>query len=453
MIFKPYDYQKYATCHVLDHKYCGLFLDMGLGKTVITLTALQELMLDRFEISKVLVIAPLKVAENVWESEIRKWNHLKGLKLSKVLGTEKQRIEALRTNADIYVINRENTEWLVKHYGVNKWPFDMVVVDELSSFKSSKAKRFRALRKIRPKLKRFVGLTGTPSPNGYLDLWPQMYLIDRGERLGSTLTRYRDLYFEPGKRNRHIIYEWNLKDNADKTISGKIKDICISMKSEDYINLPERIPVNVELNMPDTLKKQYKQFEKDQIMQVVDGVVTAGSAASLYNKLLQFANGAVYDEDHKVQHIHDIKLDALSEIVSVSTSPVLIFYNFIHDKNRILKQFKNARVLETPKDESDWNAGLIDVLVAHPASCGHGLNLQSGGSVIVWFGVTWNLELYLQANKRLHRQGQTKPVIIHHLLVKNSVDGLVLKALNNKDESQKELIRAVKARISKVLEG
>lgn len=398
---------------------------------------------------KVLVIAPLRVAQKTWSDEIRKWDHLNRLKLSKVLGTEKQRMTALRTQADIWIINRENVEWLVDLYGKD-WPFDMVVIDELSSFKSSKAKRFRALRKVRPLIKRIVGLTGTPTPNGLIDLWPQVYLLDRGERLGKTVTGYRDRYFTPGKRNRTVIFNWDPKPGAEEAIYGKLEDLCVSMSAEDWLQMPERIDRVIEVQLSEDARAKYDQLERDMLLPFTNGDVTADSMAILSNKLLQLANGAVYNENGQTQEIHQAKLEALDDVLEAANGqPVLVFYAYQHDRDRIRAHIPSATVLDTEQDIDDWNQGEISVLLAHPASAGHGLNLQAGGHIIVWFGLTWSLELYQQANARLYRQGQEKSVIVQHLMAEGTIDHDVMKALAGKDISQKALLEAVKARIDK----
>lgn len=450
MKYIPHNYQEYATNKILELPKVGLFLDMGLGKTVISLTAINILVFDHFEISKVLVIAPKRVAEDTWSRETEKWDHLKHLRISKVLGTQKQRIEALEAKADIYVINRENVKWLVDYYRQRKlWPFDMLVIDELSSFKSNKSQRFKALKVITPLLKRVVGLTGTPTPNGYLDLWPQMYLLDRGERLGKTITGYRERYFYPGKRNGYTVFTWDLKPGADEVIQKRISDICVSMKAEDYLDLPERINNNVYVKMDRKARELYENLERDLILQVDDEQITALTAAALNQKLLQMANGSVYNADAGVTHIHDGKLEALEEILEFNQEPVLVFYNFKHDYNRLMEHFKDLepRTLETSEDIKEWNEGEIRLLLAHPASVGHGLNIQAGGHIIVWFGLTYSLELYQQANARLDRQGQTKNVIVHHLITEGTVDEDVMKAIERKETGQEALLEAVKARV------
>ena len=455
MKFIPHDYQKIAIEKIINLPAVGLFLEMGLGKTVSALTAIQELLYDRFEVSKVLVIAPLRVAQSTWSGEIEKWDHLQDLRLAKVLGSEKQRIEALHQPADIWIINRENTEWLVDYYG-RKWPFDMVVIDELSSFKNPRSKRFRALRKVRPLIKRIVGLTGTPAPNGLIDLWSQIYLLDQGERLGKTLTGYRNRYFDPGRRNQNIVFEWIPKPFAEERIYEKISDICVSMKAEDWLQLPERIDNVIEVELPEKVKSQYKQLERDLILPLLDSDVTAANAAVLTNKLLQMANGAIYDEFGEAKEIHDAKLEALEEVVEAANGkPVMVVYAYKHDLDRIRKQLKkyNPRTLDSDQDVQDWNAGKIQVLLLHPASGGHGLNLQAGGNIIVWFGLTWGLEYYQQVNARLYRQGQTERVIVHHIIAKGTMDEEVLKALTGKAATQNDLMEAVKARIEQYKGG
>jgi len=424
---------------------------MGMGKTVSTLTAIDEL-LFLGDIGKVLVIAPLRVAQDTWSTEVDKWDHLKHLRISKVLGKPKDRVRAMTTPADIYVTNRENVDWLVREY-FGSWPFDMVVIDELSSFKSSKAKRFRSLRKVRPYFKRIVGLTGTPAPNSLIDLWPQLYLLDGGKRLGRTISSYREQYFTPGQRNQFVVYNWNLKDEAEKAIHERIGDICISMMAKDYLDLPERIDNYIEINLPASAMNKYKQLAKDLVLELDEDDITAANAAVLTNKLLQMANGAIYSENHEVVEIHDEKLKALFEIIEAANGkPVLIFYSYRHDFDRIVSFLKTKKLhvtgLKDSEDIKKWNNGEIPIFLVHPASAGHGLNLQAGGHIIVWFGLTWSLELYQQANARLHRQGQKENVVIHHLIAKGTVDEDVIKALGNKEVNQNMLLEAVKARIS-----
>jgi SNF2 family DNA or RNA helicase len=451
MNFKPWNYQEYAINHVIEHEAAGLFLDMGMGKTVSTLTAVDLLKYDYLEINKVLVIAPKRVAEDTWSTEVEKWDHLNHLRISKVLGTPKERMTALRKDADVYVINRENVEWLVSYLSKD-WSFDMCVIDELSSFKSSKAKRFRALRKVRPYFKRIIGLTGTPAPNSLIDLWPQLYLLDGGQRLGRTITSYREQYFVPGDRNQQIIYNWNLKDGSEEAIHKRIGDICISMMAKDYLDLPERIDNKVYVNLPKKAMDQYKELEKELIIELDNEDITATNSAVLTGKLLQMCNGAIYSESKEVVEIHEEKLNALLDIIEAANGkPVLIFYNFQHDKDRILafltKNKYKGKVLGGSEDIKAWNEGNISILLTHPASAGHGLNLQYGGNIVVWYGLNWSLELYQQANARLHRQGQKDIVIIHHLIAKGTVDEDVMRALSSKEINQNILLEAVKARL------
>ncbi len=451
MEFKAHDYQKRMIDLVIKKPRLGLFLSMGMGKTVITMTAIQELMYDRFEVSRVLAIAPKRVAEDTWTREHAKWDHLKDLRISKVLGNEQQRIRALKAEADIYVIGRDNVIWLINYYqGLRKgWPFDMIVIDELSSFKNPQAKRFRALRKAMPFVNRVVGLTGTPSPNGLMDLWAEVYLLDRGERLGNTLGAYRERYFRPGARNGYVVYKWEPFRNAQKEIEEKISDICISMSAADYLKLPKRIDNVIPVQLSPEEMEAYKRMERDQLLQIEDDDIAALNAAAVMTKLLQIANGSVYNTDGKPVKIHEAKLEALAEIVDTTDSPVLVFYSYKHDLAAIQGKIKGVRILENEKDISDWNAGKAQVLLAHPASVGYGLNLQEGGHVIVWYGLTWSLELYQQANARLYRQGQEKPVIIHHLIAEGTADEEVMAALQNKDTSQAALLAALKERRAK----
>lgn len=443
-----HEYQEYSKEFILDNPHCALLLDMGLGKTLSSLTAIDELLNTFAVIENVLVIAPLSVAEKTWTDEIEKWDHLQHLTFSKILGNQKQRLEALNKKADVYLINRENVEWLVNHYQ-RQWPFKTVIIDELSSFKSSSAKRFKALRKVRPLMERVIGLTGTPSPNSLLDLWPQIYLLDQGARLGKTVTQYRNKYFVPAQKNGHIVYSWQLIPGAEETIYKKISDICVSMKAKDYLNLPPRTDniVEVELSTADT--KKYKELEREYVLELQDSDVVASNAATLSNKLLQLSNGAIYDENNEPKEIHQTKLDALERIIEDSQGqPVLVFYQYKHDLSRILGRFKQAKQLDVSAgDIKKWNEGKILILLAHPQSAGHGLNLQAGGHIIVWFGLTWSLEYYQQANARLDRQGQTEPVIVHHLVAKDTIDEQVVKALEGKEVGQEALMAAVKAKI------
>lgn len=445
MKYKPHNYQQFATDFILNQSICCLMLDMGLGKTVITLTALWQLALDSFDVSRVLVIAPKRVAEDTWPKELAKWEHLTGLTSSLVLGSAAERKAALQRKAFLYIINRENVAWLVKnHY----WDFDMVVIDELSSFKSNKAERFKAMKKVRPMITRIVGLTGTPAPNTLLDLWPQMYLMDMGQRLGRFIGGFRDRFFLPDKRNWEIIYSYKPREGAEDAIYALISDICISMKAADYLDMPERIDNRIEVSMSPKEWKLYDTFQKDMVLSIGDEELDATNAAALSNKLLQMANGAVYGEDKKVIRIHDRKLDALEDLVEAANGkPLLVAYWYKHDLQRIKARFKNARCIDTAKDIDDWNAGKIPLALIHPASAGHGLNLQDGGCTIVWFGLTWSLELYQQLNARLWRQGQKHTVVIHHIVTKGTHDEDVMRALENKDTRQSALIEAVRARI------
>lgn len=445
---KLHSYQDYSVDWILAKDHSGVFQDMGLGKTLTTLTAIDYLI--RFnQIRKVLVIAPLNVAKQTWSDEIEKWDHLQHLTYSKVIGTPKQRLEALQAEADIFITNVDVVTWIVDQYQ-REWPFDMVVVDELSSFKSAASKRFKALRKVRPKFKRFVGLTGTPAPNSLMDLWSQMYLIDRGERLESNITKYRRKYFTPDKMNGHIVYSYKLIPGSDQIIYDKIEDVAISMKSADYLDMPELIVNDLEIELDGKSKKQYDTFERDYVLSLGEDELVAANAAVLSGKLQQIANGAIYDEDKKVIEVHDEKLNVLERIVEEAQGkPILIFYWFQHDRDRILKRFKQAKVLDVNDgDVTKWNAGEIPILLAHPASAGHGLNLQKGGNIMVWFSMTWSLELYQQAVARLYRQGQNEQsVIMHRIIMKGTEDIRARRRLETKDQGQNELIAAVKAKI------
>ncbi|QHI72883.1 DEAD/DEAH box helicase [Aminipila terrae] len=453
MKFIPHEYQRYCINRMLSDKALGLFLDMGLGKTVITLTAINDLKYNRFEVSKILVVAPKKVAEATWGKEASKWDHLQLLRVITVLGSQSKRIRALNTPADIYVINRENVPWLVEYYR-NAWPFDMVIVDEFSSFKSHQAKRFKSLTWVRDKIYRFVGLTGTPAPNGLLDLWSQVYLLDKGERLGKKITHYRERYFEPDQRDREHVFSYAPKPGAEEAIKAAISDICVSMKAEDYLQLPDCLSVTVPVVLNDKAIKAYEKLEREMLLTVDENTIDAGSAAVLTNKLLQLCNGAVYDENREVVEIHNCKLEAFTELVeALNGQPALVFYNFQHDKQRILKATAKmgleVRELKTPQDADDWNSRQIDILLAHPASAAYGLNLQEGGNHVIWFGLNWSLELYQQANARLHRQGQKEKVIIHHLVVEGGRDEDVITALEDKSATQESLMQSLKARIDK----
>lgn len=455
MNYKPYDYQRTATKWILQHPRCGLFLDMGLGKTVSTLTAIQE-MIDDCEISRALVVAPKKVAETTWSTEAQKWNHLQGLKVVKVMGTEKKRKLALAEQADVYVIGRDSFVWLVGQYG-GMLPFDVLVIDELTSFKSAKSERFKAMRITVPTVKRVIGLTGTPAPNGLIDLWAQMYCLDMGQRLGKSVTKYRETYFETHKWN-NIIVRCDVKKGCDEIIRSKISDICLSMQAKDYLQLPALLTHTVKVQLSPATMEKYTQFEKEKVLEFADehagepANILANSAAGLMNKLAQFANGAIYDDDRNVHEIHSEKLDRLAEIVEAANgSSVLVFYQYKHDVTRIQKKLKGYRV-EVYKDDrqlTDWNAGRIDVLLAHPASTAFGLNMQQGGHYIVWFGTGWNLELYQQANARLHRQGQKYPVTVYKLLCASTVDERASAALENKKGVQQSLLDSLNYLIQK----
>ncbi|HEL0178033.1 TPA: DEAD/DEAH box helicase [Streptococcus equi subsp. zooepidemicus] len=446
MKYSPHDYQRYATDFIVSHKISAVLLEMGLGKSVISLSAINELMLDYFDVSRTLVIAPLRVAISTWPEEIKKWEHLKYLTYSVVTGSEKERIDALKKPAHIYIINRENVDWLITKSGF-KWFFDMVVIDELSSFKSYQAKRFKSLLKARPKVKRIVGLTGTPSSNGLMDLWAEFRLLDMGERLGRYITHYRQNFFVPDKRNQQIIFSYKPKDGAEKQIYSLISDITISMKSKDYLKMPECIMNEVMVSLSEKEQMLYDSLKKDMVIKLEDEEIDAINAAALSNKLLQMANGAVYNDKKESIVIHDRKLDALEDLIEgANGKPVLVAYWFKSDLERIKKRF-DVREIKTSKDIADWNEGKVPIAVIHPASAGHGLNLQAGGSTLIWFGLTWSLELYQQTNARLYRQGQDSTVVIHHILTKGTIDEDVMKALKTKEKIQDALIDSVKARL------
>lgn len=446
MRFEPYAYQRYAIDWIVAHERCGLFLEMGLGKTAITLSAIQRLV-DELEVFRVLVIAPLRVASTVWAEEIGKWDHLQGLRAVKVLGTERERLTALQQDADIYVINRENVPWLVAHEGKH-WPFDTVVIDELSSFKSSSAQRFRALRRVMPAVHRCVGLTGTPAPNGLIDLWAQVYLLDRGERLGRTISSYRQAFFRPGRRNGQIVYEWIPADDAEERIYGRLADLCVSMRSVDHLRMPECRKVQMPVSLPEKALEALSAMQADLVATLDGEAVTAASAAVLAGKLLQMAGGAVYGDGGEVHVIHDAKLDALEDIIEQANGQhVLVYYSYKHELTRIRQRFPQARELQTAEDVQAWNRGEVDLLLAHPASAGHGLNLQQGGHITVWYGLTWSLEQYQQANARLWRQGQEQPVAIYHLIAQGTMDERVMRILEGKAAGQDALIEAVKAQL------
>lgn len=445
MKYNPHNYQSFAAEFILEHPVCCLMLDMGLGKTVVTLSALWELALDYFDIGKVLVIAPKRVATDTWPRELSKWEHLTGLTASLVIGNREQREKALNCPAFLYIINRENVCWLVENH---RWDFDTVVIDELSSFKSNRTERFKAMKKVRPLVHRVIGLTGTPAPNSLLDLWPEMYLLDMGQRLGRFITGYRERFFTPDKRNREIVYSYKPREGAEDAIYSLISDICISMKAVDYLDMPERIDNRIEVEMSAKEKKIYDDFCRDMVVQIGDEELDAVNAGVLSGKLLQMANGAVYGDDRRVLPIHSRKLDALEDLVEAANGkPLLVAYWYKHDLARIREHFPEARCIDTSKDISDWNAGKVPMALIHPASAGHGLNLQEGGCTIVWYGLTWSLELYQQLNARLWRQGQKHTVVIHHIITKGTHDEDVMKALENKDMRQSNLIAAVRARI------
>ena len=456
MKFRPYEYQQTAIKWIINNPRCGLFLDMGLGKTVSTLTAIQQLM-DDCEVSRTLVVAPKKVAETTWTTEAQKWDHLKSLKVAKVMGTEKQRKLALAEKADVYVIGRDSFVWLVGIFG-GMLPFDVLVIDELTSFKSSKSNRFKAMRMATPTAKRVIGLTGTPAPNGLIDLWAQMYCIDMGERLGRSVTKYRETYFETHKWN-NIIVRCNVKKGYDEVIRKKIADICLSMQAKDYLQLPDLINHTIKVQLSSTTMQAYTKFEREKVLQFQDehqgetANVLAQSAAGLMNKLSQFANGAIYDDEKNVHHVHDEKLDRLAEIIEAANgSSVLVFYQYKHDAARIAEKFNKAYRVKVYTDEKqliEWNAGQVDILLAHPASTAFGLNMQDGGHYIVWFGTGWNLELYQQANARLHRQGQQYPVQVYNLVCSGTVDERAEAALENKKGVQQGLLDSLNYLIRK----
>lgn len=452
MQYKPHSYQQYAIEYIETHPIAAVLLDMGLGKTSITLTALANLLFDSFEVHKVLVVAPLRVARTTWSDEIQKWEHLSILQYSVAVGTEAERLEALETQADIYIINRENLQWLVEKSGV-PFDFDMVVVDELSSFKNHQAKRFKALMRVRPKVSRIVGLTGTPSSNGLMDLFAEFRLLDMGARLGRFIGQYRAAHFKPGKSNGYVVYSYIPLPGAEDAIYEKISDITISMRAVDHLKMPELISTEYTVELSEKEREKYDALKQELVLQTSDGEVTAANAAALTGKLSQMANGAIYDDSGEVVEIHDRKLDALEDIIEATNGkPVLVAYWFKHDMIRISERLTKLGVvyqeLRTDASIRQWNAGKLAVGLIHPASAGHGLNLQSGGSTLVWFGLTWSLELYQQTNARLWRQGQTsETVVIQHIVTKGTVDGQILKALEAKDTSQAALIAAVKANL------
>lgn len=456
--YVPRPHQQIAGEFLRNNPRCALFLDMGLGKTVVTLTRLKELIYEEFSVYKALVIAPKRVAEDTWSRECAKWDHLKALRVVKVMGTPKQREKALAQDADIYVINFENVVWLIDYLGPN-WPFNAVVIDELSGFKSPQAKRWRVLKRVIKLSDNVIGLTGTPAPNGYMDLWPQIYLLDGGARLGRTITEFRTTYFRPGAHKGHIVYEWKLCPGAKDRIDAKLSDLCLSMSKEDWIDLPPKLYNTVEVRLNREERLLYDQFQRDRVLPLLGGEVAtldsmdtaiAGpTAAAVSNKLLQMANGAVYDDRQNVFHLHDEKLAALAELTQTCAGqPLLVFYSYKHDLSRLKTWFPQAKELEGPEDITAWNEGRIPMLLAHPASAGHGLNLQDGGHIVIWFGLPWSLELYQQANDRLHRQGQQNPVIIHHIVCADTLDERVLAVLEDKDATQRGLLDALKGYIA-----
>lgn len=453
--FTPYPHQRAGIEWIIDRPACALLWGMGTGKTVTTLTAIDRLLHDCLEDGPVLVIAPKRVAENTWSKETEKWEHLQHLRVCKIMGTERQRLAALNTRADIYVTNRENVAWLVDQYNGavsgQGWPFPIVVIDELSSFKSAQAKRWKALRRVRGRIRRIIGLTGTPRPNGLEDLWPEVYLLDQGRRLGRTLSAFRSYYLVPEKMNGHIVYSYRPREGAEEEVYDRLSDICMSIRKEDVLSLPGQIYEDIELTAPASLLKQYRQFERDKVLECLDadGEIVAGTAAALTNKLLQFANGAIYDMDGNVHELHNIKLDALEELLEeAGGDPVLVLYAYKHDRDRI-SQRVNCRELDAPEDIDAWNRGEIPVAIAHPASIGHGLNLQEGGHIIVWYGLTWSLELYQQANERLNRPGQQHVCRVYHLILNGTHDSRVLQSLKNKDEGQAAAIEALRLEVMK----
>ena len=444
MKYKPHSYQEYAIRYIETHPISALLIDMGLGKTSITLTAISNMLFDSFEVCKVLVIAPLRVAKNTWTDEIKKWEHLNSLSYSLIIGNESERLSALSKKADIYIVNRENIDWLVNKSGY-KFDFDMVVIDELSSFKNHQSKRFKSLMKVRPLVKRIVGLTGTPSSNGLMDLFAEFKILDMGKRLGYFIGQYRNTYFKPDKMNGPIVYSYKPLPNAENAIYEKISDITVSMKANEYLKMPELLTSNYVVELSNSEKNQYDEMKKSLVLEITDGEITASNATSLSNKLCQLSNGAIYDDEQNIVEIHDRKLEALEDIIeSMNGKPLLIAYWYRHDLERIKSRF-SVREIKTSEDISDWNDGKIPVALIHPASAGHGLNLQNGGSTLVWFGLTWSLELYQQTNARLYRQGQKNTVVIQHIITKGTIDEQILKALQKKNKTQADLIDAVSA--------
>jgi len=450
--YKPHRYQRFATEFIEDNPVSAILLSMGLGKTVITLTAINDLLYDSFEVGKVLVIAPLRVCTNVWRQETEKWSHLQGLRITVAVGTERERLAAFHANADIYVLNRENVQWLIEKSGV-PFDFDMLVIDELSSFKNHQSKRFRSLMKVRPKVKRIVGLTGTPSSNGLMDLWAEYRLLDMGQRLGRFIGQYRSDYFLPDKRNGQVIFTYKPLPNAEKQIYQRIGDITISMNATDHLQMPGLLAVEHKVYLSYTERERYDELKRDLILQLPGGEITAANAAALSGKLCQMANGAVYGDDGAVNAIHDRKLDELEDLIEQANgNPVLVAYWFQHDKARIVERLVALHIPFAHLDKAGtierWNQGELPVALIHPASAGHGLNLQAGGSALIWFGLTWSLELYQQTNARLWRQGQqSETVVIHHIITKDTIDEMVMKALDQKNLTQSALMDAVRAQL------
>ena len=453
MQYTPHNYQTYATGFIEEHPISAILLSMGLGKTIITLTAIFDLMFDYFDVGKVLVIGPLRVCTNVWKQEAEKWAHLQGLRISVAVGTEQERLAALQVKADVYVLNRENIQWLIEESQL-PFDYDMVVIDELSSFKNHQTKRFRSLMKVRPKVKRVVGLTGTPTGNGLMDLWAEYRLLDLGKRLGRFIGQYRSDYFIPDKRNGQVIFSYKPLPDAEKRIYEKISDITISMRATDHLKMPELISREYEVRLLDEERQRYDDLKSNLVLQITDGEITAANAASLSGKLCQMANGAIYTDDGDTITIHDRKLDALEDLIEAANGkPVLVAYWFRHDLARICERLNNLHIpfsqIDSPESIQRWNAGELPVALVHPASAGHGLNLQSGGSAIIWFGLTWSLELYQQTNARLWRQGQTsETVVVQHIVAKGTIDERILGALSAKDRTQSALIAAVKAELT-----
>lgn len=447
-----HDYQVHGVQHCIENPHAGLFLDMGLGKTIITLTVIKQL-IYRLDVSRVLIVGTKKIINSVWAEQAQEWTHTKNLTFSKIAGSVKQRTKAMHVDCDIHLVSRDNLSWLIAEYGGKYMPYDMLVVDELSSFKNPKSLRFKALKHVLDCFHRRIGLTGTPAPNGLIDLWSQVFILDKGERLFKHIGKYRTEFFAPAKQNGAIIYSYKLQKDSESKIYDKIGDICISMKAEDYLNMPDKIINIVKVHLSDAIKKRYDKFEEESVLELTsDDEITAVNAAVLSNKLLQFANGAIYGEERAVHELHDEKLDYLEEVVEAANGkPVIVATAFRHDMTRIKKRFTSIKPVElkTAQDEQDWNDGKIEMLLLHPASGGHGINLQRGGNIIIWFGLNWSLELYQQLNARLWRQGQTLPVFIHHLVCQGTMDEAVMLALSSKDQKQAALMNAVKAIVKK----